>query len=88
MLVQCQYCVILNPLVYWPLKNCHVYFLCVLYLTVILYFRMTIATRGQTVGLDSTDNQTNVQVSTYFYYDSVNIDAIDTMHLFSSSIEQ
>lgn len=30
----------------------------------VLCFRMTIATRGQTVGLDSTDNQTNVQVST------------------------
>lgn len=39
------------------------------------YFRMTIATRGQTVGLDSTDNQTNVQVRTYFYfyYSSFNI---------------
>lgn len=33
---------------------------------------MTIATRGQTVGLDSTDNQTNVQVSTYFYYNLFN----------------
>lgn len=29
----------------------------------VLRFRMTIATRGQTVGLDSADNQTNVQVS-------------------------
>lgn len=29
---------------------------------------MTIFTRGQTVGLDSTDNnQTNIQVRTYFY---------------------
>lgn len=43
-------------------------------------FRMTIATRGQTVGLDSADNQTNVQVSTRFYtlyYNSSNIDTID-----------
>lgn len=33
-----------------------------------LCFRMTIATRGQTVGLDSADNQTNVQVSSYFLF--------------------
>lgn len=29
---------------------------------------MTIATRGQTVGLDSADNQTNVQVSTIILF--------------------
>lgn len=34
----------------------------------ILGFRMTIATRGQTVGLDSADNQTNVQVSARYYF--------------------
>lgn len=33
----------------------------------LLRFRMTIATRGQTVGLDSADNQTNVQVSTTLF---------------------
>lgn len=40
----------------------------ILYNKYLLYSRMTIATRGQTVGLDSADNQTNVQVSNDFIF--------------------